>query len=76
MELQEFMQNFAAQFEDANATEFSPGKNFRDIEGWSSFTALSIIAMVDYNYKVKLKAEDIRESNTIEDLYKKVISKK
>jgi acyl carrier protein len=75
MELQEFVQNVAAQFEDVNETSISAQNYFREIEGWSSFTALSIIAMVDYHYKVKLKADDIRQSQTIEDLYKIVKSK-
>jgi acyl carrier protein len=75
MELKEFVQNVATQFEDVNEATISAQNYFREIEGWSSFTALSIIAMVDYQYKVKLKADDIRQSQTIEDLYKIVKSK-
>jgi acyl carrier protein len=76
MELQEFIQKFADQFEDTDPKQITANLNFRDIEGWSSFSALTIIAMVDFQYKVKLKADDIRQSQTIEDLYNIVKSKK
>jgi acyl carrier protein len=48
---------------------------FRDIEEWSSLMALSIIAMVDEKYNVKIKGDDIRNSQTFEDLYNIVKSR-
>lgn len=75
MEIKDFVQNFAAQFDETDPSEFSIETRFRDIEEWSSLTALSIIAMVDEQYKVKLTGDDIRKSNTIEDIYNIVKSK-
>lgn len=75
METNEFVSNFAAQFDDTDASEFSIETRFRDIEEWSSLTALSIIAMVDEEYNVQVKGDDIRNSQTIEDLYNIVKSK-
>ena len=48
---------------------FKPDTKFREINEWSSLLALSIIAMADEEYEVKLKGEDIRNSQTIEDLF-------
>jgi acyl carrier protein len=48
---------------------------FRNIEEWSSLIALMLIAMVDEKYNVVLTGDDIRNSNTIQDLYDKVSSK-
>lgn len=76
MEIETFVKNFAAQFDETDSTEFNSKTKFREIEEWSSLTALSIIAMVDEEYEVKLKGDDIRNSITIEDLYNTVASRK
>ena len=64
-----FIKNFASQFDETDAVEFQANTEFRQLEEWSSLIALSIIAMVDEEYDVKLKGDDIRTSNTIEDLF-------
>ena len=76
MEIQEFIKNFAAQFEETYSASFTPETKFRDIEEWSSLIALSIIAMVDEEYNVKIMGDDIRNSQTIKDLYEIVKSRK
>ena len=76
MELKDFIENFAAQFDDTEATEFKAETKFKELDEWSSLIALSIIAMADEEYEVTLKGEDIRNANTIEDLFNAVKSKK
>jgi len=73
--MQKFVDNFAAQFEETEADVFTAETRFREIEEWSSLTAMSIIAMVDEEYHVKLTGENIRTSKTIEDVYNCVQSK-
>lgn len=75
MDIKNFIENVAAQFEDTDANEFAATTEFKALEEWSSLTALSIIAMVDDEYDVALKGDDIRNSKTIEDLYNVVLSK-
>ena len=75
MEINHFIQNFAAQFDDTDAEEFKPKTKFRDLEEWSSLRALSIIAMTDEEYNVVLTGENIRNSQTIQDLFEIVNSK-
>jgi len=75
MEINEFVQNFSAQFEETDASVFKADTIFREVDEWSSLTALSIIAMVDEEYSAKLTGEDIRNSNSIEDIYQIVLSK-
>ena len=69
MELDQFISNFAAQFDDTNASEFTAETKFRELDEWSSLLVLSIIAMADEEYSVTLKGDDIRNSQTIKDLY-------
>lgn len=75
MELNQFVENFAAQFDDTDASVFTPETKFRELDEWSSLIALSIIAMVDEEYDVTLKGDDIRSAATIEDLFNTVKSK-
>lgn len=75
MELNDFIENFAAQFDDTEADEFKAETKLLDIEEWSSLNALSVIGMVDEEYDVTLKGDDIRNSNTIEDLYNLIKSR-
>lgn len=75
MELQEFIEKFALQFEDTDANEIKAETEFRELDEWSSLTALSVIAMVDEEYDVTLKGDDMRGVRTVEDLYNIVKSK-
>jgi len=70
MDLQEFVGKFAEQFDETDASEFKADTEFKTLVDWSSMTALSIIAMVDDEYAVTIKGDDIRKSTTIEDLFK------
>lgn len=69
MELKDFIENFASQFEETDASTIKAETEFRALEEWSSLTALSVIAMVNEEYDVQLKGDDMRSAKTIEDLY-------
>jgi acyl carrier protein len=69
MDINEFIKNFAEQFDVTDASEFKADTEFKTLVDWSSMTALSIIAMIDDDYGVTIKGDDIRKSITIEDLY-------
>ncbi len=75
MEIKEFIENFANQFDDTDSSEILASTNFRNLEEWSSLIALSIIAMVDEEYDVILRGDDIKNANTVEDLFNTVKSK-
>lgn len=75
MELNDFVTKFAEQFDDTDVSHFTPQTHFREIDEWSSLIALSIIAMVDEEYDVTLKGDDIRNSDTVEDVFNAVKAK-
>lgn len=72
MELKDFIENFADQFDETDASEIKADTEFKELDEWSSLIALSVIGMVDEEYEVTLKGEDIRESKTVEDLFNRV----
>lgn len=76
MELKEFIEHFAEQFEDTAAEDFKPETVYKELNEWSSLQALGIISMADEYYGVILSSDDIRNSNTIEDLFKVINIKK
>ncbi|MBQ7690515.1 MAG: acyl carrier protein [Muribaculaceae bacterium] len=69
MEIQDFIASIAELFEDTDANDLTADTRFKELAEWSSLIALSIIAMVDEEYDVALKGDDIRKSNTIQDLF-------
>lgn len=72
MTINEFIEKFAEQFDETEASEFTPTTKFKELDDWSSLTALSIIAMVDEECNVSINSEAIKESVTVEDLYNKI----
>lgn len=73
--LNEFVELFAEQFDETDASEITPCTVFHDLEEYSSLIALSIIAMVDEEFDITLKGDDMRSAVTVEDLYKTIVSK-
>ena len=69
MNIQDFVENFSAQFDDTDASVFTADTRFKELDEWSSLTALSIIAMIDDEYDVIIKGNDILKFDTIQDLY-------
>ena len=75
MEIKEFIQNFADQFEETDTLEFTTETVFHDLDEWSSLIGLSIIAMIDDEYGVTIKGDELRSAKTILDVYNIVRSK-
>lgn len=69
MEIKEFIENFANQFDDTDVSVFSAETRFRELDKWSSLLALSVLAMVDEEYDVQLKADQMRKANTVQELF-------
>lgn len=73
--MNEFVENFAEQFDDTDFAVFTPKTKFRDLEEWSSLVGLAILNMIAKKYNVKLTPAELRATETIEDLYCLVQSK-
>ena len=73
MNIQEFIENFAAQFDETDPEAITAETRFKELDEWSSLTALSIIAMVDDEYDVIIKGKDITNSDTIQELFDVVV---
>ena len=76
MEIKDFIENFAEQFDDTTVERLGAGTKFRELDEWSSLIALPVIAMVDEVYGITINGEDIRSSQTISDLFNRIMDKK
>ncbi len=72
MEISKFIELFAELFDETDVTVFTAETEFKKIDEWSSLIALSVIAMVDEEYGITIQGEDIRNANTIADLFNNV----
>jgi acyl carrier protein len=75
MDIQQFIELFAEQFDEIDITLLKPETRFRELEEWSSLVALLVITMVDEEYGVVLPPDEMRQTQTIQELFNLVQSK-
>lgn len=69
MEIKEFIEKFVDIFDDTDVATLTPETKFRELDEWSSLTALGVIAMADEEFNVELSGNELRAANTIQDLF-------
>lgn len=75
MTLEEFVKAFADEFDETPAEQFKSDTVYKGLEEWGSLTALSIIALAMEEFGKKITSADLRNCNTIEDLYHLILTK-
>jgi acyl carrier protein len=75
MNIQDFVVNFANQFDDTEMDVFAPETEFRTLEEWSSLTGLAVLNMIAKKYDVKITPAELRSTNTIRELFDLVNNK-
>jgi acyl carrier protein len=69
MELNEFVANFAEQFDDTDASEIQASTVFRDLDEWSSLTGMSVLAMAKTEYGKAITGAELKACVTVEDVF-------
>lgn len=75
MEINEFIEKFAEIFDDTDASALNPETKFRELDEWSSLSALGVIALADEEFDVELSGSEMRRANTIQELFDLISSK-
>ena len=75
MEMNEFLKNFANQWDETEEEVFTPDCVFHDLEEWSSLVGLAILNMIVKKYGVKVAPAELKAAVTIKDVYNLVQSK-
>lgn len=74
--MEEFIKNFANQWDETEPEVFTPDCVFHDLEEWSSLTGLAILNMIAKKYGVKVTPAELKACVTINDVYELIQSKK
>lgn len=75
MEINEFIAAFAEQFDDTDVSDITASTEFHELDEWSSLTGMGVIAMVKTQFGKTITGKEIRECETVEDLFNLVASK-
>ncbi len=75
MNIQELIEKLEEEIEEVEKGTLTPSTNIRNIEWWSSMHALVIIALVDIEYNIQVSGKDLKEIQTIQDLYNLMVKK-
>lgn len=75
MELETFIKNFEVAVEDVEVGTLSGTTTFRSLEQWDSLAVLTVIAMVDAEYDVRLKAKELKQVETLAELHALIAAK-
>lgn len=75
MTLDEFVKEFAYQFDDTEPEEIETTTAYHDLEEWSSMIALSVLNMVEKKCGKHITFDDVKAAVTVEDLYNAIIAK-
>lgn len=75
MTLEDFVTQFADQFDDTDASEITASTEFHLLDEWSSLTGMGVIALVKTEYGKTITGKELRECETVEDVYNLVVSK-
>lgn len=75
MNLDQFIENIADQFENTDRSVFTADTNVWELEEFTSLIALSIISMIDEEYDVAVKGSDVKGIKTIRELFEVVKAK-
>lgn len=68
--MDKFLELMGELFEETPIDQIILTAKFKNLEEWDSLIALSLIAIFDSEYNLRLSGDQIRSANTLEDLYK------
>lgn len=69
MEIKEFIENFADQFDDTESSVFTAETKFRELEEWDSLIALAVLNMMEKKYGKKITFDEMKKCVTVTDLF-------
>ena len=72
---EEFKKKFSDSIEDELILQLEPNSDFKNLESWDSFSGMLIISMIDQEFGITIRAEEMARINTIEEIYDLISNK-
>ncbi|MGP8214216.1 MAG: acyl carrier protein [Bacteroidia bacterium] len=76
MDINDLIKKLENEFDDIPKGTLTPSTKITDIQGWGSMHALIVIALMDTEYGITVKGEELRSLQSIQDLYDLAMKKK
>jgi len=67
--IEDFIKTLESEFDELEPGTLKPETKFTDLDEWSSMHSLIIIALIDTEYDVTIKGEDLMSIKKVEELY-------
>jgi acyl carrier protein len=67
--MEKLIENFLEIFDESPSKTISEDLLFKDLEEWDSMMVLSLMAMVDEEYGINLKPDDLKSINSLNELH-------
>ena len=74
MTIQEFITKFAEAVEIEDVQSLKGETQFRELDEWSSLAVMILIAFFDETFSKQIGEKEIRQAQTINDLFKLAIA--
>ena len=75
MDINKFVADFAELFDDTDSSEIQVNTKFHELEEWGSLIGMGLIAMAKTQYNKSISGKDIRDCETVMDLFKMITSR-
>ncbi len=76
MKIEELIAKIEFEIDELTPGTLRPETNLKDTDIWTSMHALILIALIDTEYDVTINGEDLRQINSIQDIYNIIKSRK
>jgi acyl carrier protein len=76
MEVEQFVRHFENAVEGIEPESLTPQTQYHRIPQWDSLALLCLLAMIDCEYDVQVPGMELKQCDTLEDVYKLVVAKK
>ena len=75
MDKNQFLANFADQFDDTDASEITLSTKFHELDEWSSLTGMGVIALAKTEYGKAITGAELKACVTVEDVFNLINNK-
>jgi len=76
MEINQFVRHFENAIEGIEPNSLTPETQYHKIEQWDSLALLCLLAMIDCEYEVQVPGMDLKQCDTLHDIFDLVASRK
>lgn len=76
MEVEQFVRHFENAVEGIDPDSLTPQTQYHRIPQWDSLALLCLLAMIDCEYEVQVPGMELKQCDTLEDVFQLVTAKK